>query len=194
MFDVAKALISESIRRHRLNSDYNVFGMRNNSVVDGEAMYQHLAEWPRWKNVIDLKNWIKSKIMKLQKRFSFVLSTLEFVLTLLYSLSMVFEFMSHLFIFYCLKLIISFSMAICVFWSCSVKKRNKIICKLVSLWKIILIVVLKERPLICEDPLVVPIWNISPLWRFVTRISGLQFKEFQSYELQIILQQKKTEC
>lgn len=56
MFDVAKALISESIRRHRLNSDYNVFGMRNNSVVDGEAMYQHLAEWPRWKNVIDLKN------------------------------------------------------------------------------------------------------------------------------------------
>lgn len=54
MFDVANALISESIRRRRLNSNYNVFGMRNNSVTDGEALYQQLADWPHWKSVIDL--------------------------------------------------------------------------------------------------------------------------------------------
>ncbi|XP_063700686.1 peptidoglycan-recognition protein SB2-like [Culicoides brevitarsis] len=54
MFDVAKALISESIRRKRLNADYNVFGIRNSSLIvpDGEAMYENLALWPRWKNVI----------------------------------------------------------------------------------------------------------------------------------------------
>lgn len=55
MFDVAKALISESIRRRRLDSNYNVFGMRNNSGLDGEALYQALADWPHWDSVIDLK-------------------------------------------------------------------------------------------------------------------------------------------
>lgn len=55
MFDVAKALISESIRRRRLNASYSMFGMRNNSGMDGEALYQQLADWPHWKNVIDLE-------------------------------------------------------------------------------------------------------------------------------------------
>lgn len=55
MFDVAKALISESIRRRRLNASYSMFGIRKNSGMDGEALYQQLADWPHWKNVIDLE-------------------------------------------------------------------------------------------------------------------------------------------
>uniref|UniRef100_A0A336MVC2 CSON007311 protein n=2 Tax=Culicoides sonorensis TaxID=179676 RepID=A0A336MVC2_CULSO len=56
MFDVAKALISESIRRRKLNTNYNVFGLRKEpNVMDGDAMYQRLAIWPHWNSVIDGK-------------------------------------------------------------------------------------------------------------------------------------------